>query len=304
MKVIDAHMHIYERINGYGNRGELRPIGNGEARWANGDVVRLIPKGLGDTGFLTERLIAMLDQNKVEKAVVLQGNLYGFQNEYICQSVKRFPDRIIGACTVDPFGRDAEKTLAYLLDRCGFTAVKFEMSDNCGLMGFHKKFAINGEIMEPLYRIIARRGATLVFDIGSKGMDSYQPGAVMDIAKRYPETKIVICHLMAHKPGEHNLLRASLEKMKLDNIWFDLAALPWNTAPEPYPYKTALEYIRIAKEVVGHKKLIWGSDAPAVMLTESYSNLCDYLRNDASMTNGELQDIYYNNALDAYQFRS
>ena len=44
---IDAHVHIYETINGYGSRGELRPIGDGYARWANGDTVQLIPEGMG-----------------------------------------------------------------------------------------------------------------------------------------------------------------------------------------------------------------------------------------------------------------
>ena len=48
MKKIDAHAHIFERIASFGKCGELRPIGNGVCRWANGDEMAIIPKGYGD----------------------------------------------------------------------------------------------------------------------------------------------------------------------------------------------------------------------------------------------------------------
>lgn len=44
MKKIDAHAHIFERIASFGKCGELRPIGNGVCRWANGDEMAIIPK--------------------------------------------------------------------------------------------------------------------------------------------------------------------------------------------------------------------------------------------------------------------
>ena len=43
MKKIDAHAHIFERIASFGKCGELRPIGNGVCRWANGDEMAIIP---------------------------------------------------------------------------------------------------------------------------------------------------------------------------------------------------------------------------------------------------------------------
>ena len=46
MKKIDAHAHIFERIASFGKCGELRPIGNGVCRWANGDEMAIIPGSL------------------------------------------------------------------------------------------------------------------------------------------------------------------------------------------------------------------------------------------------------------------
>ncbi len=48
MNIIDAHVHVVEHIAGFGRRGELRPLGNGRARWGDGTELQLIPPELGD----------------------------------------------------------------------------------------------------------------------------------------------------------------------------------------------------------------------------------------------------------------
>ena len=91
MKKIDAHAHIFERIASFGKCGELRPIGNGVCRWANGDEMAIIPKGYGDKEFMAETLLKIMDEEDVEKAILLQGSLYGFQNEYAMETAEKYP---------------------------------------------------------------------------------------------------------------------------------------------------------------------------------------------------------------------
>lgn len=43
MKIIDAHVHICEHINGWGSRGELRGLGKGKAIYADGKEFQLFP---------------------------------------------------------------------------------------------------------------------------------------------------------------------------------------------------------------------------------------------------------------------
>ena len=113
MKLIDAHTHVFEQLCGFGPRGELRPIGGGKARWANGDEIEMIPPGLGERSFTADTLAALLRENHVERAVLLQGSFYGFQNEYVLESARRYPDLFVPAATCDPFCKEAE----YLLHR-------------------------------------------------------------------------------------------------------------------------------------------------------------------------------------------
>ena len=81
-RIIDSHAHVVQYIAGTGAGGELRSIGNGMAVYANGQTVRMIPQEFGGDCVTPEQLLQVMDGNGVEKAVLLQGNFYGYQNYY------------------------------------------------------------------------------------------------------------------------------------------------------------------------------------------------------------------------------
>ncbi len=302
MKIIDAHTHVIEHIAGFGQRGELRPIGYGKARWANGEEITMIPANLGDREFTGETLVNLLDEHKVEKAILLQGSFYGFQNEYTYEVAKKYPDRFVAACTLDPFSLQADSLLDRFLHKMKFPIVKFETSSGGGLMGYHKPFAIDGNVFASIFETIAAGGQTLVLDIGSPGMDSFQPEAVANVAKKYPMLKVVVCHLLAPTLNDVRVLEDGLKVLKLENVWLDLAAIPWNVAPEKYPYETGRSYIRLAKKIVGTCKLSWGSDVPSPLTRDSYIHLVDYITTADIFSELEMEDVFYNNACVAYPF--
>lgn len=43
-----------------------------------------------------------MGRNEVERAVLMQGSMYGFQNRYHSELIRRYPDRFCPTCTVDP----------------------------------------------------------------------------------------------------------------------------------------------------------------------------------------------------------
>ena len=301
MKYIDTHIHVFELLKGFGAHGEFRPIGGGLARWADGFVQPMIPEGYGDKNFTAEAAVRMMDAAGIEKGVLLQGSFYGFGNEYTAETAARYPDRFIAAATLDPFSRHADKIFDRLQNEFEFRAFKFEVSAGGGMMGYHEDFVID-EKVGPFLPEIARRSQTLVFDIGSADQPSYQPEAIARIADKYPELRIVVCHLMAPRPREGEILKASLETLKKPNVWFDIAAVPFNVSPEKYPYPSGLSYIRMAMDIVGPDKIMWGTDMPSVVCFETIQDLRDFVREVPGITEQELEDIYYNNALKAYRF--
>lgn len=301
MKKIDAHLHLAKVLAGYCRRGELRAAGNGMAIWGNGETFYLIPPEFGQTDALAERALAVMEENEVERAVLMQGSMYGFQNQYYVELLTRYPDRFAPACTVDPYMSGYLDTLEYFLDTFGFRVVKFEVSEGGGLMGCHEPFSIISDRMREIFRRVDERGLTVALDVGDLTMASHQPFNLRRIAEEYPNLKLVVCHLLAPMEGKTRELELSLKLLDMPNIWFDLAALPKIVCQKNrYPFEEAKRIIRIAADVLGHERLMWGSDAPYAATRDSYAQLADYLEEGTLFTQEELSDIYYNTAKQVY----
>lgn len=300
MRIVDAHTHVIERVAGFGRRGELRPVGGGRARWSTGLEIQLIPPELGDASFSGEALLRLLDAHQVAQAVVLQGSFYGFQNEYTAEVTRRAPGRLVGAGTFDPFCQELDAVVSRLLGELAFPAIKLELSDGAGLMGYHPPFGIDGPVLAGPIEQVAAAGATLVLDLGSPGMASFQPEAVARVARRHPTLRVVLCHLLAPRQGDEVALTEALGVLALDNVWFDLAAVPWNVRPERYPYPTGRRYLALARRLVGSARLLWGSDAPAAATADDYARLLRWVVEAPELTALELDRVLHHNACEAY----
>ena len=260
MKIIDAHAHVAQYIAGFTSRGELRAVGGGKAQYSTGEVFQMFPPEMGDVGVTPEALLKVMDKHGVEKAVLLQGNWLGFQNEYTYKAVNNYPNRFVGAATYDPFCVNVKEIRKHLFDDLGFKIVKFELSNGSGLMANRPPVDLDGEVMNECYAHAREKGLTVVLDIGRPNNPCWQVDAVASVVKKYPQITFVICHLLAPQRGDNELLKKSLQKLIAPNIYFDYAALAHNQRPEIYPYPTAVEHLKTAKEIVGADRLMLARD--------------------------------------------
>lgn len=299
MKIIDAHAHVVQYIAGFTSRGELRGVGGGRARYADGSEFQMIPEKFGGS-FTADDMISVMDGNGVEKAVLLQGQFFGFQNEYTAEAVKKYPNRLIGAGSYDPFCAKAEDVKRRLFKELGFKAVKFEVSNGSGLMAYHLPIDLDGEVMNACYRHAADNGLTVVMDIGRPRNCCWQVDALAAVVKKYPSVTFVICHLLAPQRTDVAILGGALSKLARPNVYFDLASLASNQQPETYPYPTAVEHLETAKRMVGSDRLMFGTDMPSNLCRDTYAHLTDYIKLSGVFTEKELDDIFYNTANAVY----
>ena len=300
MKIIDAHAHIAQYVAGFTSRGELRGIGGGKAQYCTGEVFQMFPPELGDTGVSPEALIKVMDENGVEKSVLLQGNFLGFQNEYTYEAIKKYPDRFTGAATYDPFCVKVDEIRKRLFEELDFKAVKFELSNGSGLMANRPPVYLDGSVMNGCYKHAADNNLTVVLDIGRPGNPCWQVDAVANAISKYPQVTFVLCHLLAPQRGDVELLKQSLGKLVMPNVYFDISSLAHNQQPEKYPYPTAVEHLKNAKAIVGSDRLMFGTDMPCNLARDSYAHLKDYIINSGLFNQTELEDVFYNTAEKIY----
>lgn len=305
MKKIDAHAHIVQTVAGYNAKGRMSPLGNGYTIWDDGELLKLIPDGYGDTDFTAESFIKMMDEHGVEKAVILQGSLNGYQNYYTYLSIKRYPERFTGAFSVDPFAENAYEIVKRYVEVLGFRAIKFEISQGGGLHGYHGhtpfRLDASPQVGRILHYLANYPGFVVTVDYGNFDQISYQPEAFPVLAKAYPTLDFVVCHLSFPHADYPNLLRAALSQWKdYPNIYTDLSAIQDIDRPDEFPFPKSEKNVRIAKEVLGAKRLLWGTDSPWSATFNTYEELSTWLEATGIFTQEELEDVLYNNAERVY----
>lgn len=300
--IIDAHAHVAEYLCSCGYRGELRPIGNGSGRWANGDVMKILPDGFGEHSFTYDRLLQEMDVCGIKQAVLMQGSLYGLQNDYSYEAQRRYPSRFVCMGSFDPYCLAAQEIMHRLTEDLGFKGFKFEMSSYGGFMGFHPDFLVDGKIMEPVWQYATQHSLVMSFDIGSFGNASFQLDELIRIAKREPGIAIVIEHLFCPPPDCDDEVRDALKKIvPFENIYMSLANLPRMTLPERHPYPSACRYVSAALEFLGSERLLWGSDLPTAGLIEPCEGLISYLLSGNLFSESEAKLIFRENAARLYK---
>ncbi len=300
MRVIDSHAHLVQYIAGTGAGGELRSIGKGMARYANGDVVRMIPEQFHTEGVSAEQLLEVMDENGVEKAVLLQGNYYGFQNHYTWEAIEKYPDRFTGAAAYDPWSADCDGIRKHLFEELGFRIVKFETSRGSGLMSCRPDFRIDSGPMEEAFSYANERGHVVVVDIGKCRSASWQIEGLKKEILRYPDMKWVACHLLAPSDKDEKILEETLRELCLPNLWFDLSSVVHNCRPDTYPYLKALRYVELARDLAGADRLMFGTDFPSALKEDTYGHYISWLEESKKLTAQEKEQIFYKNAHEVY----
>lgn len=291
--IIDSHAHIIEHLSGMGARGEVRPVGHGRVRFLDGEEMQVIPREIGGAGFSAEQLLEQMELAHIDRAVLLHGLLYGLQNDYIYECVAKYPDKFKGSGSFDPCIDQVEVVLNRLIHHYGYRILKFELSTGAGMTGLHPDLKVDGEEFERVYAEAKRYGVTVVFDIGSRGMKSFQVEELIRAAIRHPEVKFTLCHLMAPNGTDFEAWRQDMKRLAArENIWFDLTAVPWNIH-ETYPYPVSLRYVAEAVKLAGTGRLLWGSDVPTLLNMDSYGNLYQYLIDGKICTANGLDDLLY-----------
>lgn len=307
MRIIDAHVHIYEHLSGYCGMGEYRPLGNGRARLACTDQVSMpFDPVFGDKGVSAENMLAFMDSHGIEKAILMQGPAFGFQNEYYMETQQKYPDRFLGTAVLDPFYVHFDEVLDRLVNGLGYKNFKFEVSDTGGMCGYHDAdMLLNHPNLMKVIRELDRIGGTVAFDIGAPGTVSHRTDVLKRMVEEAPGAHFVICHLLCMTPDQDELLKKEMDMLDYPNVWYDLSALPTFTQ-EHAPFTTARRYLKTAMELAGTDRLIWGSDMPMTLCGAphhdyTFEELVSVVTEAQLFTQEQLQQVFCDNALAAYR---
>jgi predicted TIM-barrel fold metal-dependent hydrolase len=202
-----------------------------------------------------EDLIQSMDREGVQKSVVFgfpweKADHFRRHNDYILESVQRHSDRLIGFCCVSLQSPRAAEEVRRCLE--------------AGLSGVGELAVYDSDfVSQDLPALAQIMGDCSDFDVPlllhtNEPVGHVYPGkTAMTLSnlyaflKQYPSNRIIL----AHWGGGlffYGLMKKEVRQV-LRNVWFDTAASPYLYAPDIY---------RVAGEIIGFEKILFGSDYP------------------------------------------
>jgi predicted TIM-barrel fold metal-dependent hydrolase len=231
----------------------------------------------------SEDLIASMDRAGVDISVVLNigwttHDLCVETNDYILESIARYPGRLVGFCTVQPQSIEA----AAEIGRCARGGARGigEIRPDAQL------FDLGDEaIMTPLVGILQKHRLALLIHASEPvghdypGKGKVTPGTLYPFLARYPELTVICSHWGGGLP--FYALMPEVEQA-IRNVYFDTAASPFLYRPRIY---------EVASQLVGIGKILFGSDYPLLPPTRLLEEI-----NSTSLSDDEKSSILSGNA--------
>ena len=202
-----------------------------------------------------DELIASMDKAKVDISVIVNigwttHELCVETNDYILESIARYPKRLVGFCAVQPNSYDA--AIAEI-ERCAKEGVKGvgEMRPDMQLFDLRDE-----AVMEPLvetlkkYKLILLTHASEPVGHEYPGKGGITPDVLYPFIASFPDLTIVCAHWGGGLPFYALMPEV---KQAMSNVFFDTAASPFLYNPQVYNQVIQL---------VGADKILFGSDYP------------------------------------------
>jgi len=134
--------------------------------------------------FSAEQLIARMDRADIDRAVVFSFPEQ-ISNDYIAESVERYPDRLIGFAAVNPWLTTAEDELKRAVETLGLKGLKLHPVK-------HGYMFDNRVILEPILRLCAGYKIPVLVYGGANTFTS--PNMIEEMAAEFTDVTFLLAH--------------------------------------------------------------------------------------------------------------
>jgi len=242
--IIDFHTHVFSPW-----------IKKNRSKYIDSDPCFAILYSEKNTKLTTaDDLIDSMDKEGVDISVIVNigwttHELCVETNDYILESVARYPKRLIGFCSVQPNSYEAAVAE---IERCAKEGVRGvgEIRPDMQL------FDLKDEVMEPIIEVLRKHKLILLTHASEPvghnypGKGAITPEMLYPFIARIPDLTIVCAHWGGGLPFYALMPEV---KQAMSNVFFDTAASPYLYSPQVYNQVIQL---------VGSDKILFGSDYP------------------------------------------
>jgi len=251
--IIDPHVHVWKRDPRY-------PWARETAHPPEKDAT-------------PEMLLELMRANGVARTVLIQVIHYRWDNRYVADVLRQYPQYFRGVARVNPESPSAPDDLSRLVEERGFQGVRLSPApDAAGDW-------IRGPLMPPLWKRCRDLKISMNILTGITRMPD-----IASLADKFPDLTIVIDHMAdcpADRPDE---LKKLLALHRYPRVFVKVSHT-WSVSQQPYPYRDAQEQARKLYDTFGPQRLMWGTDWPIVEAYCGYAKALAMVRDEMKFLN-------------------
>jgi predicted TIM-barrel fold metal-dependent hydrolase len=241
--IIDAHMHVWA------NDPKRYPFAHPYAK----DY-----QGMPHEGTV-EMLIEDMDRHGCTHSVLVQTICHGWDNTYLADCVRRYPDRFKGHGLIDPTDEKVSEKLEYWTKEHGLVGMRFSplyyQNGSHGGDGW-----IDADAAHRLWRKAEQLGSVFNFFIGPKQLPK-----LATMVQAHPAVRIIFDHLSQMDLGAEDPepdFRLLLAMARYPNVWVKVSELSSVSKSHKYPFPDAYPYVKRVYEAFGPDRLLFGTGYP------------------------------------------
>ncbi len=222
-----------------------------------------------------EMLLELMKANSVARTVIIQVIHFKFDNRYLADVLKQYPQYFKGVARVNPEDPAAPDHLTELMQKPGFHGVRISPSADA------RGDWITGPLMPPLWK----RCGELNVPMTVLAPISRIPDVEKLVAK-YPDLTVVIDHMADCPPDQPHQIEKLLALEKYPKVFIKVSHT-WSLSKEEFPYKDSQTLVKTLHGKFGPQRLMWATDWPICLAKCSYAQTLSMVRDQMTFLNEE-----------------
>jgi len=262
--VLDPHTHAW------GPPSETHP-------WVNGPIVDLVDGFDVHTVYTADRLLADMDRNGVDEAVVVGYPICEWTDNWYTRTAASESDRLYGVVMLDPFAEDAAARLREAMAVDG--VLGFRLGAACPYDRMWETFDSEVRWLRDAVAETAFWEAAVETDAVVQILcDHGQLDQALDLVAAYPALTYLFDHY-AHAGPETptgGTFGQFADLAEYEGVAVKVSETPHMSESE-FPYADMHDHLGWLLDTFGRERVVWGSDYPNVSDVATYAESLHWL---------------------------
>jgi predicted TIM-barrel fold metal-dependent hydrolase len=271
LRIIDPHVHVWKN----------------DPRFPWGREKRKAPR----EDATPEMLLELMEANGVEKTVLVQVIHYLWDNSYAADAMKRYPDKFMGVCRINPEDPDAPDHLSRWTEEEGFHGVR--LSPSVGSDGDW----FTGPLMPPIFSRAESLGVPMLILTKAERLVD-----LVSLLEQHPDLDVVIDHMAGCPPDDPEKLQLLLNLARFPRVYVKISHT-WSISKTSYPWIDTHEQVKKVYHTFGGSRIMWGTDWPVCLSRSTYAQTLSVVRDEMDFFTPEDREwVLGKTALQLWQF--